>query len=314
MSATRTSSLFSGTPDYPIYVDHLSPALADSVPRVVMIHGACNTGTCFLVTPDGRPGWAHDFVECGIEIFVVDWPGHGRSPKRRNFTSMSSRDVRDSIAELLKQIGPAVLVAHSAGGQVAWSLAEQFPALVLAVVGIAPAPPANLVPSLPGSSISVNEFARGSESGRPIYAPENEPFWVDEAFVQENWFSGPQAPPNAASSFFRSVVPESPQLINERFNVGVRGLAVKDPLIVGQRPILIITGDNDPRHPLSIDQRTSELFNADFAWLPDLGIVGNGHMLMSDSNSGVIANYVIHWIKEVLVRKSARKAHLTVPP
>ena len=46
---------------------------------VVMIHGGGQTGTNFTGTPDGRRGWAHDFLRAGYEVYVVDQPGRARS-------------------------------------------------------------------------------------------------------------------------------------------------------------------------------------------------------------------------------------------
>jgi pimeloyl-ACP methyl ester carboxylesterase len=37
------------------------------------------TGTNFLGTPDGRPGWSDFFVSEGYAVYVVDQPGRGRS-------------------------------------------------------------------------------------------------------------------------------------------------------------------------------------------------------------------------------------------
>jgi pimeloyl-ACP methyl ester carboxylesterase len=298
MANINTSSLFSGSAEYPMFVDHLRPINRRYPFPIVMIHGACNTGTCFLATPDGRPGWAYDFAEKGFDTFVIDWPGHGRSPMRANFLNMSTRDVRDSIASLLHQIGPAVLVAHSAGGPIAWSLAEELSDFVIAIVGISPGPPANLLPAIRSGAEGVGQFPKGMDAGLPISAPEGELFRVDRAFVRDNWFAGSQAPPEATEKFFRSVVPESPTVINERFNIAGSGLSVRDPNLVGDRPILIVTGDSDPRHPRSFDQKTSELFKAEFVWLPSRKIHGNGHMLMVDTNSRVVAQLVINWLKE----------------
>ncbi|MCP3472535.1 hypothetical protein NLM33_19670 [Bradyrhizobium sp. CCGUVB1N3] len=49
---------YSGTEAHPIFVDHVRPphGLPDKIP-VVMAHGAAHTGTCYLATPDRRPGW-----------------------------------------------------------------------------------------------------------------------------------------------------------------------------------------------------------------------------------------------------------------
>jgi pimeloyl-ACP methyl ester carboxylesterase len=46
---------------------------------VVMIHGGGQTGINFLSTPDGRRGWADDFVAHGYAVYVVDQSGRGRS-------------------------------------------------------------------------------------------------------------------------------------------------------------------------------------------------------------------------------------------
>jgi pimeloyl-ACP methyl ester carboxylesterase len=46
---------------------------------VVMIHGGGQTAANFLSTPDGRRGWADDFVANGYTVYVVDQSGRGRS-------------------------------------------------------------------------------------------------------------------------------------------------------------------------------------------------------------------------------------------
>ncbi len=47
---------------------------------IVLIHGGGGQGLDYLTTPDGRPGWATLLVEQGWVVYVVDRPGHGRSP------------------------------------------------------------------------------------------------------------------------------------------------------------------------------------------------------------------------------------------
>jgi pimeloyl-ACP methyl ester carboxylesterase len=46
---------------------------------VVMIHGGGQTAANFLGTPDGRRGWADNFVANGYSVYVVDQSGRGRS-------------------------------------------------------------------------------------------------------------------------------------------------------------------------------------------------------------------------------------------
>jgi pimeloyl-ACP methyl ester carboxylesterase len=41
--------------------------------------GGGQTNIALLQTPDGRPGWAYDFVNAGYTVYMMDFPGRGRS-------------------------------------------------------------------------------------------------------------------------------------------------------------------------------------------------------------------------------------------
>jgi pimeloyl-ACP methyl ester carboxylesterase len=45
----------------------------------VLIHGAAQTATNWMGTPDGRKGWAEYFVEQGYIVYMIDQPMRGRS-------------------------------------------------------------------------------------------------------------------------------------------------------------------------------------------------------------------------------------------
>jgi pimeloyl-ACP methyl ester carboxylesterase len=62
-----------------MYVEKFVPAEQRQPYPVVMIHGGGQTGTNFTGTPDGRRGWAHDFLRAGYTVYVVDQPERGRS-------------------------------------------------------------------------------------------------------------------------------------------------------------------------------------------------------------------------------------------
>ena len=47
---------------------------------VVLVHGGGGQGLDWMGTPDGRPGWLPMLIERGYVTYVVDRPGHGRSP------------------------------------------------------------------------------------------------------------------------------------------------------------------------------------------------------------------------------------------
>jgi pimeloyl-ACP methyl ester carboxylesterase len=63
-----------------MYVEYFVPAQVRHPFSIVMVHGGGGQGLDWMTTPDGRPGWAHHFVMQGYRVYVVDRPGHGRSP------------------------------------------------------------------------------------------------------------------------------------------------------------------------------------------------------------------------------------------
>jgi pimeloyl-ACP methyl ester carboxylesterase len=63
-----------------MYVEYMIPAQVRHPFPVVLVHGGGGQGTDWLGTPDGRPGWFQYLVQEGFKVYVVDRPGHGRSP------------------------------------------------------------------------------------------------------------------------------------------------------------------------------------------------------------------------------------------
>jgi pimeloyl-ACP methyl ester carboxylesterase len=63
-----------------MYVEYMIPRQVRHPYPIVMIHGGGGQGTDWTGAPDGRPGWATFFAQEGFKVYVVDRPGHGRSP------------------------------------------------------------------------------------------------------------------------------------------------------------------------------------------------------------------------------------------
>jgi len=62
-----------------IYVEVLAPKKQRRPYPLVLIHGAAQTATNWMGTPDGRKGWAEYFVEQGWVVYMIDQPMRGRS-------------------------------------------------------------------------------------------------------------------------------------------------------------------------------------------------------------------------------------------
>ncbi len=63
-----------------MYVEALVPKKVSQPYPLVLIHGAAQTATNWMQTPDGRKGWAHYFLEQGYVVYLIDQPARGRSP------------------------------------------------------------------------------------------------------------------------------------------------------------------------------------------------------------------------------------------
>jgi pimeloyl-ACP methyl ester carboxylesterase len=62
-----------------MYVEVLKPRRTTRKYPVVFFHGGKETGTNFITTPDGRPGWADYFLRQGYAVYITDQPARGRS-------------------------------------------------------------------------------------------------------------------------------------------------------------------------------------------------------------------------------------------
>lgn len=297
-ASAEPMSLRLGTARHPIHVAHV-PAMLSECRRlpVIMIHGGFHTGEAYMETPDGRDGWAPLFAARGHEVYVPDWPCHGHSPGAENITQLTTRDTATALGTLVEAVGPAIVIAHSAGGPLAWWMAETLPDKVSAVIGVAPGAPANLIDVLPDDPAVVASLAQDKEAGCPVYSPPDSPVVARRTFIRDFWANAPRFPQAAFDAYAATVVAESPNVLNERFNIGGQGLAIHEPSVVAQRPLLVITGEHDARHPRSVDQKLADYLAADFIWLPDLGINGNGHMLMIEDNSNEIALVLFSWLE-----------------
>lgn len=303
---------------------------------IVMIHGGGQTGVNFLGTPDGRRGWADYFVARGFGVYVVDQPGRGRSGYAPSYGPAVLRDagtiagrftaperaqrypqavlhtrwpgegrpddpeydqfyasqvpsmddiaalesmMRVAGAALLDRIGPAILLTHSQGGPLGWTIADARPALVRGILAIEP-------------------------NGPPLYelALNGAPDWFNDECIGRPWgiTRGPLTfdPPARSADelrFVRQQAADGPELAPCWLQAGEPRRLVN----LAGIPILILTAEASYHAPY--DHCTSAFLRQagvahDFVRLPEVGIHGNGHMMMLETNNLDIAHYLEAWV------------------
>ena len=103
-----------------IYVEVLAPKDVRRPYPLVLIHGAAQTATNWMGTPDGRKGWAEYFVEQGYVVYMIDQPMRGRSAwhpgdgpacSRRRTSSSSSPRSRPTAPQRSRE------KAHAMAGE-----------------------------------------------------------------------------------------------------------------------------------------------------------------------------------------------------
>ncbi len=68
-SSIRVNGKFERTSG--IYYDELKPSVAEGKPPIILIHGGVHSGSCYITTADGRPGWAFVFASKGYDVLGV---------------------------------------------------------------------------------------------------------------------------------------------------------------------------------------------------------------------------------------------------
>lgn len=317
-----------------MYVEYRIPAKVTQPYPIVMIHGAGQTGTNFTGTPDGRKGWADYFVEQGYAVYVVDQPARGRSADagnvgslnrftadiiERRFTaaakykqwpqaekhtqfpgegpnkgqrgdpvfdqfyasqvqllrpnSVSEQLVRDAGAALLDKIGPAIILTHSQSGPFGWVIADARPKLVKGIVAAEPSGP------------PFREAVFGTTAARHWGVTETPMAYT------------PAVTDPAQLSKAEDAAADGPHLVK----CMLQAEPARKLTNLQNLPILVFAAEAS--YHAAYDHCTAKYLKqagakADFVSLENVGIKGNGHMVMIEKNSLDIAAMIAGWLNK----------------
>jgi len=295
------TSVFAAT-DPAVYYDTIQPVLTTGKPPLVLVHGAAHTGSCYLQTPDGQPGWAQQFATLGFPVIVPDWPGVGRSG-RMDYADLTGEVVCRALGGLIASLDePCVLLTHSMSGAYGWRLVETHGERIRAVIGVAPSPPGDLEPVPPilerGDDYVI--IRRGAFERR-VDLLQPTPF--DDDLVENKLVgAGAQFPRDYLDAYKRSLGAAPPRLSYERSNIEGSQLRITEPASFRNKPILVVSAEHDRDHTPENDGALATWLadigaRPTYWYLPDQGITGNGHMMMLEKNNADIAALIAGWIE-----------------
>ncbi len=193
----------------------------------------------------------------------------------------TERMMREAGSALLDRIGPAILIAHSQGGPLAWTIADARPGLVRAIVAVEP-------------------------NGPPVYEVKftGPPDYFEDDRITRPWgitrgplaFAPPAASPDEMK-FVREEKADGPGLVR----CWLQAEPARQLTNLKRVAILIVTSEASYHAPY--DHCTSKFLRQagvehEFVRLADVGIRGNSHMMMLERNNLEIARYLRQWIEE----------------
>lgn len=277
---------------------------------LILVHGGGGQGTDWLVTVDGRPGWATRFVDAGYAVYVVDRVGHGRSPyhpaalgsmgppfpyeaaqglflaeghgEPHTQWPYEHRPGTPEVDQLLAGMGP--LPADLAHSQ---SLDADRLATLLDRVG-----PSVLVTHSAGGPVGWLAADQRPDLVKAIAAvePMGPPYADFPGLGPLTWGL------TAAPMTFEPPA-TTPQELRDRDRADHVIPALRD------LPILLVTGGASAF--ATFTQDIADFLRdggamVDWQHLPDLGIHGNGHGLVFEANSDATVQPVIDWLTSTL--------------
>lgn len=274
----------------PSWVQWEAPAEGTEKTPWVFVHGGGGQSTDWLGVTPAVPGWAPQVVEAGFPAYLLDRPGHGRSPYDPD--RLGARTGFPDYAGAAKVFVPN----GAAAANTAWSWgrrpgAAELDSLVASSTGM-------LVDTALGQELDARRIGDLLDLTGPAVLTTH------SAGAAGGWLAAARSPERV-----RAVVAVEP--IGPPFqDLGPRGRlehgvsAVPFPPGSGEKPleglpVLVVSGEASGR--ADNDAKTVSFLNgagarASQLRLGDEGVAGNGHGLIFESNTKTILDQVFTWL------------------
>jgi pimeloyl-ACP methyl ester carboxylesterase len=193
--------------------------------------------------------------------------------------------IQAAAAALLDRIGPAIILTHSQSGPYGWLITDARPSLVKGLLQVEPSGP-------PLTSVT-------------FLGP---PDWFKDGPVQAAWVItaipmtySPAITDPSQLTLVKQPVADNPDVVR----CWRQAEPARQLPNLKHTPILIVT--SDAGYHSAYDHCTSEyLMQAGVknthVYLGDVGITGNGHMMMLEKNNQAIAAFMANWLEENVER------------
>jgi pimeloyl-ACP methyl ester carboxylesterase len=287
-----------------MYVRYMVPQNGDGNVPVVMVHGATLTGKSWETTPDGRMGWDEYFVRKGHPVYVPDQVGRGRS----GFDQAVFNDVRagsapaSSLPPWLRFSDEVVWPNFRFGSAPGAPYPDsQFPVAAVDELSKQGVPDMSFGMPRPSPTIkALSDLATQLKGVVLMGHSQSGPFPLDAALLS----------PSAA----RGLVLVEPGRCPDTYTD-------QEIATLATLPVLVVFGDHrDTPTGISTDHFWQISFDGCQALIgrlkaaggdaqmlnpPDRGIRGNSHMIMQDKNNLQIADLILLWIEEHVIKRSS---------
>src|SRR6266702_2909894 len=259
-----------------IYVEVVAPKDVRRPYPLVLIHGAAQTATNWMGTPDGRKGWTDYFVEQGYIVYMIDQPMRGRSAwhpsngATRMFTA--HQEEFQFTANAVAGTWPQAKT-HTQSGAFGWLIADARPALVKGIIAIEPSGP-----PFEATIIGTGKARRWGPTDAAItYDPPLKD--ASEIAVE------------------REAAADGPDL----FVCWMQKAPARRLVNLKNVPVMVMAAEAS-YHQIydhcTVKYLNQAGVNAEYIRLQDRGIRGNGHMVMIEKNNLEIARLVDEWVRK----------------